>query len=116
MNRKECCSDNPDGEGMLSTVTRLLTLPYPLGAMLASQIVRAVSCKGSTITIESRGWAVNGKSVVELIGLQADAGATLVVTASGVDALEAMDSIEKVLAYTPFRHEGAPTRGVGAQL
>ena len=62
----------------------------------ASMFVKASNRFEAGITVQKNGNVINGKSIMGLMMLAAEAGASLVVSATGSDAVEALDALEKL--------------------
>ena len=81
-------------------LTREIKVINKLGlhARPAAKIVETVkSCK-SEITIAKDDLEVNAKSIMGVMMLAAECGSTLIASAAGDDAQEALDSLEKLFA------------------
>jgi phosphocarrier protein HPr len=68
-----------------------------LHARPAAEIVKAAARFKSDITIRRDDLEVNGKSIMGVMMLAAEYGATLLVRADGPDAAEAVDAIANVI-------------------
>lgn len=79
-------------------ITKQLVIKNKLGihARPAALLVKTVSQFGSDVTLEKEGQSVNGKSIMGIMMLAAECGATLVVTADGPDEIQALTAIEQV--------------------
>ena len=64
-----------------------------LHARAAAQLVQTANRFSSDVTIEKDGNEVNGKSIMGLLMLAAPQGSEIIVTVSGKDAEEAMETI-----------------------
>jgi len=73
-------------------------VPNSLGihARPAALLVRAINRFDADIRVRNGGGFVNGKSLMEWMSLGAARGTVLTVSASGKDAVEAMDEIESL--------------------
>ncbi len=69
-----------------------------LHARPAAEIVRAAAKFKSDITILRDGLEVNGKSIMGVMMLAAECGATIVLRASGPDADAAVSAIAAIIA------------------
>ena len=78
--------------------TRVFTVRNQLGihARPASLLAKTAKQYQSRITIEKHDTVVDVKSIMMLMTLAADEGTPLSVTATGEDASEALDAIEKL--------------------
>ena len=78
---------------------RPVTIVNKLGlhARAAAKLVTTASGFASSIDIEKDGQKVNGKSIMGVMMLAASRGTRLVITASGEDELEAVDSLEQLV-------------------
>jgi len=72
--------------------SELVRLPagVALHARPAGEFVRAAAAFAATIDIEANGRRANGKSILEILGLGADGGSELRISASGDDAARAV--------------------------
>lgn len=64
----------------------------------AAEIVKTASKFGSNITIVRDDLEVNGKSIMGVMMLAAEQGATIQLKADGPDAEAALDALERVIA------------------
>lgn len=69
-----------------------------LHARPAAEIVRAASAFKCDITIVRDDLEVNGKSIMGVMMLAAECGATLIVRASGPDEEKALETIAAIIA------------------
>lgn len=69
-----------------------------LHARPAAQFVRLASSFGSAIELERDGVAVNGKSIMGVMMLAAECGATVKLRATGADAEQALDALAALIA------------------
>ncbi|MGQ0715234.1 MAG: HPr family phosphocarrier protein [Gemmatimonadaceae bacterium] len=69
-----------------------------LHARPAAEVVKAASKFRSEITIVRDDLEVNGKSIMGVMMLAAEFGATLTIRASGADAQHAVDAIAELVA------------------
>jgi phosphocarrier protein len=79
---------------------RSATIVNKLGihARPAAEIVKTASRFGSNITIVRDELEVNGKSIMGVMMLAAEQGATIQLKADGPDAEAALDALERVIA------------------
>lgn len=80
--------------------TRNLTIVNKLGlhARAAAAFVQTASKFASDVWVEKDGLEVNGKSIMGLMMLAAEKGSSVNVRAEGKDSIEAMDSLEDLVA------------------
>jgi phosphocarrier protein HPr len=78
----------------------LVRLPdaVALHARPAGAFVRTASRFDSTIEIEANGRHANAKSILEILGLGAEGGTELAISASGDDAAEAVAELADLVA------------------
>jgi phosphocarrier protein HPr len=69
-----------------------------LHARPAAEIVKTASKFKSDITITREDLEVNGKSIMGVMMLAAEFGSTIQLRASGPDASEALDALERLIA------------------
>ena len=69
-----------------------------LHARPAAEIVKLAAKYTSEITISRDGTEVNGKSIMGVMMLAAECGASIVLRASGDDAEQALDAIATLIA------------------
>jgi phosphotransferase system HPr (HPr) family protein len=69
-----------------------------LHARPAGAFVRAASSFAATIEVRANGKQANGKSILEILGLGADGGAELTISASGDDATAAVTQLAQLVA------------------
>ena len=76
-------------------VTRTLQIPNSAGvhARAAALVAKTAQRFEASISLEKDGLKVNARSIMEVLMLAAGQGATVTVTAEGVDELEAVDAI-----------------------
>lgn len=81
-------------------VSRRLTITNRLGlhARAAARFVAVASEYQASIAVEHDGRRVNGKSIMGLMMLAAGRGTELLVEATGEDAGEALDALERLVA------------------
>jgi phosphocarrier protein HPr len=70
-----------------------------LHARPAAEVVKAASKFKSEITIVREDLEVNGKSIMGVMMLAAEFGATLTVRANGPDAQQAVDAIADLISH-----------------
>ena len=70
-----------------------------LHARPAAEVVKAASKFKSEITIVRDDLEVNGKSIMGVMMLAAEFGATLTIRANGPDAQQAVDAIAELIAH-----------------
>jgi phosphocarrier protein HPr len=78
----------------------LVRLPedVALHARPAGAFVRAAASFAATIEVQANGRRANAKSILEILGLGADGGTELAISASGDDAAEAVVELANVVA------------------
>jgi phosphocarrier protein HPr len=69
-----------------------------LHARPAAEIVKVSARFASEITLLRDGMEVNGKSIMGVMMLAAECGATLVLRADGADADEALEALEALIS------------------
>jgi len=74
-----------------------IKLQNGLEARPVAVLVQVASQFESTVYIESEGKRMNAKSIMGMMSLELDSGATVVVSAEGIDEQKAIDSIEVFL-------------------
>ena len=74
-----------------------VVLPAALHARPAGEVVRAAATYTSVIEVRAGGRSAAARSALRLMSLGADAGATVVVHASGDDATAAAEAVAEVL-------------------
>ncbi|HEX5087275.1 MAG TPA: HPr family phosphocarrier protein [Nocardioides sp.] len=84
--------------GVSDTSVRL-TLINPLGlhARPAAQIATAVGSLAATVAVEAGGRRADATSSLELLTLGAGQGAEITVTATGADAVRAIDAVRELV-------------------
>ncbi len=82
-----------------TTVERPVTIQnrHGLHARPAAEVVKAASRFQSDITLVRDDMEVNGKSIMGVMMLAAECGATVVLRASGPDAEQAVAAIEQLV-------------------
>ena len=68
-----------------------------LHARPAGVFVRTAASFVSSIEVEANGKRANGKSILEILGLGADGGTELAISASGDDAVEAVAELASLV-------------------
>ncbi len=71
---------------------------HGLHARPAAEIVKAASRYQSDVTISRDDLEVNGKSIMGVMMLAAEYGATITIRATGTDAVDALDAISALVA------------------
>jgi phosphocarrier protein len=82
-----------------SSELTLVRLPdaVALHARPAGVFVRAAASFAATIEVEANGRRANAKSILEILGLGADGGTELTISASGDDAVEAVAELASLV-------------------
>jgi phosphocarrier protein len=80
-------------------VERVVTISNKNGlhARPAAAIVKTASAFGSQITMRRDDLEVNGKSIMGVMMLAAECGATITLRAEGADAREMVDALEALI-------------------
>ena len=83
-----------------SSELTLVRLPetVALHARPAGAFVRAAASFTATIEVEANGRRANAKSILEILGLGADGGTELAISASGEDAAEAVAQLARLIS------------------
>ncbi len=83
----------------MSESSELVTLPaaVALHARPAGTFVRSAASFSATVEVQANGRRANGKSILEILGLGADGGAELKISASGDDAAEAVAELAQLV-------------------
>jgi phosphocarrier protein HPr len=83
-----------------SSELTLVRLPetVALHARPAGAFVRAAASFTATIEVEANGRRANAKSILEILGLGADGGTELAISASGEDAAEAVAHLASLVS------------------
>jgi phosphotransferase system HPr (HPr) family protein len=83
-----------------SSELTLVRLPesVALHARPAGVFVRTAAAFTASIEVEANGKRANGKSILEILGLGADGGTELAISASGDDAVEAVAELASLVA------------------
>jgi phosphotransferase system HPr (HPr) family protein len=84
----------------VSESSELVTLPatVALHARPAGVFVRAAAGFSAAIEVRANGRQANGKSILEILGLGADGGSELTISASGDDAAAAIAQLTELVA------------------
>lgn len=82
-----------------SSVKRTFAIKNKLGlhARAAAQFVQAANKFNADIFVEKDGQEVSGKSIMGIMMLAAACGSKVIVTAKGVDAKEAMQTLQALI-------------------
>ena len=82
-----------------SSELTLVRLPeaIALHARPAGVFVRAAASFAATIEVQANGRRANAKSILEILGLGADGGTELTISASGDDAVEAVAELASLV-------------------
>jgi phosphocarrier protein HPr len=93
----ECCPECETPEGALA---RTLTIINRRGlhARATAKLVQCIEAFNAEITIGRCGERVGGSSIMGILTLGAGQGMTISVTAAGIQAVEALDAIEDLIA------------------
>ena len=75
-----------------------LPLHVALHARPAGAFVRAAASFAATIEVQANGRRANAKSILEVLGLGADGGTELAISASGDDAAAAVAGLAELIA------------------
>ena len=83
-----------------SSELTLVRLPedVALHARPAGEFVRAAASFAATIEVHANGRRANAKSILEILGLGADGGTELSISASGEDAAEAVAQLASLIS------------------
>jgi len=83
-----------------SSELTLVRLPenVALHARPAGAFVRAAASFTATVEVEANGRRANAKSILEILGLGADGGTELAISASGDDAAAAVARLAELVA------------------
>ena len=84
----------------MSESSELVKLPtsVALHARPAGSFVRTAASFTATIEVQANGRQANGKSILEILGLGAEGGTELAISASGEDAAEAVAELASLVA------------------
>jgi phosphotransferase system HPr (HPr) family protein len=82
-----------------SSELTLVRLPdsVALHARPAGMFVRTAAAFAASVEVEANGKRANGKSILEILGLGADGGTELAISASGDDAVEAVAELASLV-------------------
>ncbi len=82
-----------------SSELTLVRLPeaVALHARPAGVFVRAAASFAATIEVQANGRRANAKSILEILGLGADGGTELTISASGDDAVQAVAELASLV-------------------
>ena len=85
---------------MVPESSELVRLPpsVALHARPAGAFVRAAASFAASIEVRANGRQANGKSILEILGLGADGGSELAISASGDDAAAAVADLAELVA------------------
>jgi phosphotransferase system HPr (HPr) family protein len=85
----------------VSESSELVKLPssVALHARPAGTFVRTAAAFAATIEVRANGRQANGKSILEILGLGADGGAELKISASGDDAAAAVAELAQLVTH-----------------
>ena len=83
-----------------SSELTLVRLPatVALHARPAGAFVRTAAAFAATIEVQANGRRANAKSILEILGLGADGGTELAISASGEDAAEAVAQLASLIS------------------
>ena len=78
---------------------RTVTLPagVPLNARPAGNLVRSAAALDATVVLNANGRTANASSILQVLALGAEGGASVEVVTSGAGASEALDAIAGLL-------------------
>jgi phosphocarrier protein len=84
----------------MAVIAREATIVNPLGmhARPAAEFVKVASRFRSKVDVRRDDMTVNGKSIMGVMMLAAECGATLFITTDGEDAEQAMDALQALVA------------------
>ena len=84
----------------MSESSELVRLPstVALHARPAGAFVRTAAAFAATIQVQANGRQANAKSILEILGLGADGGTELAISASGEDAAEAVAQLASLIS------------------
>ena len=82
-----------------SELRRTVTLPagVPLHARPAGNLVRSAAALDATVVLNANGRTANASSILQVLALGAEGGASVEVVTSGPGASEALDAIAGLL-------------------
>lgn len=81
----------------METKTFVIKNRLGLHARAAAQLVQTSNRFRSDVLVEKEGLEVNGKSIMGILMLAAPQGSKILVTVKGVDQLEAMSAIGRLI-------------------
>lgn len=84
------------GQALLRTLT--IVNRRGLHARASARFVQTAEAFEAEITVSRDGLSVGGQSIMGLMMLAASLGSTIEVAATGADAVEALDAIERLVA------------------
>ena len=85
------------GDPLVAERTVKIVNKLGIHARPAAEIVKTASRFGSNITIVRDDLEVNGKSIMGVMMLAAECGATIILRADGVDAEKLVDALENLI-------------------
>ena len=85
--------------GRKKRASRVFTIKnrYGIHARPAALFVKAMSVFDSEISVVKGGNRVSGKSIMGLLSIEASRNAQIKVTATGPDAIEALDAVQALI-------------------
>jgi phosphocarrier protein HPr len=91
--------DGPEADADLGALVRQLTIVNRKGlhARATVKLVHCIDRFDATVTVGRCGETVGGTSIMGILTLGAGLGATITVTATGAEALPALDAIEALV-------------------
>ena len=89
-------SQSSESSGSGLTLVRLPE-SVALHARPAGAFVRAAAGFAASVEVQANGRRANGKSILEILGLGADGGTELAISASGDDAAEAVAELASLV-------------------
>ena len=106
-------SSERDEATMQKTFTRevVVGMPQGLHARPADQLAREARKWQSRVELVAKSQRVDGKSILEVLTLAAEAGTRLVVEATGPDARQAIDAIGRLFEQN-FNEFGSTGSGI----
>ena len=84
---------------MERSIEVMIANKFGLHARPAAEFVKTAGRFASEIRVEKDGLEVNGKSIMGVMMLAAEFGATLTIRAHGPDAQQAVDAIAELIAH-----------------
>lgn len=93
-------SDMPDVSGEAAVIRRQLPIVNKRGlhARASAKFVQVAGGFDAAVEVEKDGVTVNGTSIMGLMMLAASPGCTILVSATGREAAEAMAALEELVA------------------